>query len=278
MSHSIRQPLLALLCLGLAATASGSSGGTADASWTQPGSAATSASRPNLLLIMLDDATEKMIDWRLPDGSWVMPNAQALKGDSSVYENTYVDIPSCCPSRVSTFTGRYPHNTTIKHQGDGVRLPIKQTFAHRLQRAGYATAMAGRFLVPWPIASAPPSFDRYSMVPEGYYDPVINRNGVVEVVPGYSTNLLADDLREYLGEFEPHTMRGPGMRTGHRLLSTLPAAGSPSRPRRPSTRISMSAYVPNRSSSTARTNPSTSGTPRSTRSTTRRSAPASSRR
>ena len=71
-----------------------------------------------------------------------------------------------------------------------------------MKTAGYATAMAGKFLVPWPITSAPPSYDRYSFLKEGYYGPRINRNGQVATVSGYSTTLLANDLRGYLTAFK----------------------------------------------------------------------------
>jgi arylsulfatase A-like enzyme len=160
------------------------------------------AVRPNVLLVNLDDATEKMLDWRKPDGSLVMPNVRSFKSTATVYSNTFVDIPSCCPSRFSLFTGRYPHNTGGRLQEDGTALPVNETLAHQLKAAGYATAMAGKFLVPWPLATPPPSYDRYSFIKGGYYNPRINRNGVVANVSGYSTNLLANDLRGYLNAFE----------------------------------------------------------------------------
>ena len=163
---------------------------------------AAAAVPPNVLLVNLDDATEKMLDWRKPDGSLVMPNVRSFTSTATVYANTFVDIPSCCPSRFSLFTGRYPHNTGGRLQEDGTALPVNETFAHQLKAVGYATAMAGKFLVPWPLTTPPPSYDRYSFIKGGYYNPRINRNGLVATVSGYSTTLLANDLRGYLNGFE----------------------------------------------------------------------------
>ena len=72
-----------------------------------------------MLIVNLDDATEKMLDWRKPDGSRLMPNVQAFKAKATVYPNTFVDIP-LFPSRFSLFTGRYPHNSGGRLQEDGI--------------------------------------------------------------------------------------------------------------------------------------------------------------
>jgi arylsulfatase A-like enzyme len=192
-----RRPAVVLVALvsmvGMAPTAP---------SYGSPATGDGESQAPNVLLVNLDDATELMLNWRKPDGTSVMPNVAAFAAQSTVFPNTFVDIPSCCPSRFSTFTGRYPHNTGGLTQDDGPMLPPKQTFAYQLRRAGYATAMAGKFLVSWPLEKRPPGYGRYSMIKGGYDDPTINRNGTTNKVPGYSTNLLEQDLQRYLKRFE----------------------------------------------------------------------------
>jgi arylsulfatase A-like enzyme len=158
--------------------------------------------RPNILLVNLDDATERMLDWRKPDGTYVMPNLQALKAQSTVFPNSIVADPSCCESRSATFTGRYPHNNGVLRQSDGGQLDTQHTFAHYLKQSGYATAMAGKFLTSWPATAAPPDWNRYSYIRGGYYNPVINRNGITSTYGGYSTNLLMDHLRDSLWAFK----------------------------------------------------------------------------
>ena len=66
--------------------------------------------RPNLILIIADD-----LGWNdcEPYGNPVVrtPNLMRLAKSGMRFDNAFVTISSCSPSRASIVTGRYPHNT-----------------------------------------------------------------------------------------------------------------------------------------------------------------------
>lgn len=76
--------------------------------------------------------------------------------------NSYAASPSCCQSRAATFVGRYPHNEGVWSQAGGPNLDSRGGIAPYLQRAGYHTAMVGKYLnYVW---SKPPGFDNWTTI------------------------------------------------------------------------------------------------------------------
>jgi N-acetylglucosamine-6-sulfatase len=155
---------------------------------------ATAAERPNLLLINLDDA--RFDAWQY------LPKTTAWMASGVTFANTRAAIPSCCPSRASLFTGRYPHNDGVKLQSGGANLTGQPTLMSYLESAGYRTAMAGKFLISWPRTSPPPGFDRHTVIWGGYYDYSAAIDSASRTVSEYSTTFLAKQLRGYLHGFE----------------------------------------------------------------------------
>lgn len=98
--------------------------------------------RPNVLVIEADDL-------RVDDLQW-MPNVRHLLVDRGVtFANSFAPYPLCCPSRASFLSGKYTHNTGVYT----VHAPYafhafndSDTIAVRLQRAGYQTALIGKYL------------------------------------------------------------------------------------------------------------------------------------
>ncbi len=83
-----------------------------------------------------------------------MPQVQALESRGMSFENYFVTDSLCCPSRASIFTGNFPHDTGV-FENAGVDGGItafhshgdeQSTFNIALQRAGYRTAMMGKYL------------------------------------------------------------------------------------------------------------------------------------
>jgi arylsulfatase A-like enzyme len=173
--------------------------------------------RPNVLVIVTDDARAETLE--------AMPKTRRWIADAGVtYTNGFATTPSCCPSRASIFSGRYVHNHGVLRQQLGDRLDQTTTLAGELQGAGYATAMAGKFLNRWPLERPPPGFDRYALANGGYYDQTWAVDGTTRRVPTYSTTFIgdrglafldereADDARPwflYLATFAPHDPRVP---------------------------------------------------------------------
>jgi arylsulfatase A-like enzyme len=200
----------ALVAVGVVAVAAARGAGG-------PAERAEPAARPNVLVIVTDDARAETLE--------AMPKTRRWIADGGVtYTEGFATTPSCCPSRASIFSGRYVHNHGVLRQQLGDRLDQTTTLASYLQGAGYATAMAGKFLNRWPLERPPPGFDRYALANGGYYDQPWAVDGTTRRVPTYSTTFIgdralafldereADDARPwflYLATFAPHDPRVP---------------------------------------------------------------------
>ena len=180
----------------------------------------TTISRPNVLVIVTDDQRP------MADALAVMPNVRSLfvEGGRN-FPRSVVTTPLCCPSRSSILTGRYAHNTGVLTNGDeGQVLAFDQdtTIEAYLKGAGYRTGIVGKFFNTWPLAMAPPFFDRWATMSGGYHDPVMNVDGAVHHVEGYSTSILGSQTVGILDDFDatdddapwflyvaPHAPHGP---------------------------------------------------------------------
>ncbi len=74
----------------------------------------TTNTKPNILLITLDDMnwdSPGVYGGIIPD---LTPNIDALSKEGVLFENAYVQAPNCSPSRVVIQTGLYPHQTGMR--------------------------------------------------------------------------------------------------------------------------------------------------------------------
>lgn len=106
-------------------------------------SAAAEPARPNFILFIADDmAWDDCEAYGHPHIK--TPNLDKLAREGMRFDSAFLTCSSCSPSRSSTITGRYPHNTGARqlHQP----LPAEQvTFVELLKAAGYYTAQAGKW-------------------------------------------------------------------------------------------------------------------------------------
>jgi arylsulfatase A-like enzyme len=98
--------------------------------------------RPNILVVMLDDMRS--------DEMRFAPNARRYVRDRGLdFRNSFSPYPLCCPARASFLLGKYAHNHGVLYHdapyGFGA-LDDHLTIAGRLQDAGYATALVGKYL------------------------------------------------------------------------------------------------------------------------------------
>lgn len=98
---------------------------------------------PNFIVFIADDAA-----WNDCGayGNDVIktPNINKLAEEGLVFENAFLTTSSCSPSRCSILTGRYPHSTGAPELH--MPLPADEVlFAGELQKAGYYTAVAGKY-------------------------------------------------------------------------------------------------------------------------------------
>src|SRR5919202_1620845 len=166
----------------------------ADTCFEQP-FRATNTALPNILMIVTDDQR---------DGLGVMPNTRRIfRRGGTDYTDAFVSDPLCCPSRASIFTGRYPHNHDVRTEEDALNLAPGSTIQHYLERAGYCTAILGKYLNSWPIDRTPPDFNSASIFAESAYayrNTVFNLDGQVATVPAYSTGFLSRGALAFLRE------------------------------------------------------------------------------
>jgi arylsulfatase A-like enzyme len=103
---------------------------------------AQTGQRPNVLWIMAD---QLRFDCLGANGNKLIqtPHIDRLAARATNFRNAFVQSPVCVPSRVSYFTGRYPHS----HKNRVNYTPLdgrEQLIQKMFQSAGYATASAGK--------------------------------------------------------------------------------------------------------------------------------------
>ncbi|MFV2172121.1 sulfatase [Actinomadura sp. LOL_016] len=122
-----------------------------------------------------------------------MPRVQEMRKKGLGFSKFFVTDSACCPSRATILTGKLPHNTGVlrnvpPHGGHSVfkeRGNEAMTYAVGLQRAGYRTAMMGKYMNEYPVKSGtvPPGWSEWYVTDLGYeqYGYELNENG--KVVP-----------------------------------------------------------------------------------------------
>jgi N-sulfoglucosamine sulfohydrolase len=101
------------------------------------------AEKPNIIVFIADDAAWNDCG---PYGNQNIktPNINKLAEEGVVFYNAFLTTSSCGPSRCSILTGRFPHSTSAPELH--MPLPADQLlFAGELQKAGYFTAVAGKY-------------------------------------------------------------------------------------------------------------------------------------
>lgn len=113
------------------------------------------AAPPNIVFLLTDD-----LDAR---SAATMPRLQELTRRGTSFSAAYATTPMCVPARATLLTGKYPQNTGVRsnrppsggyqafHQGG----QEADTVAVWLQKAGYRTALIGKYLNWYPEGAAP---------------------------------------------------------------------------------------------------------------------------
>lgn len=132
-----------------------------------PAKAAAAAKRPNIIYIMSDDHAAPAIS-AYTDRLIRTPNLDRLAKEGMRFDNCFCTNSICTPSRAVVLTGKYSHKNgalTLDVSFDG----SQQTFPKLLQKAGYYTAMVGK----WHLGTEPTGFDYYNVLPGqgAYFNP-----------------------------------------------------------------------------------------------------------
>ncbi len=150
----------------------------------------------NIVYIMTDDHTGQMMSCY--DTRYMhTPNLDRIARDGVRFTNSFVANSLSGPSRACMLTGKHSHangftdNTACVFDGD------QPTFPKYLQKAGYQTALFGK----WHLGSMPQGFDRWEILPgQGYYynPDFIHENGDTITEHGYLTNIITDKSIDWL--------------------------------------------------------------------------------
>jgi arylsulfatase A-like enzyme len=204
------------------------------------------SSVPSIVFILTDDQRWDTLD--------AMPTVRSrLAAHGVTFTNGFVSDPLCCPSRASILTGEYAHSTGVWQNKEpyGGFMAFHQdhtTIATWLRRAGYHTALFGKYLNKYAGTYVPPGWEKWEAIAGAvnpynlYYRYTLNIDGhLVEHgrnAGDYSTNVLADDAVKYIRKtsgslflyfapYAPHTPATPAPEDANQVLK-LPPARPPS--------------------------------------------------
>src|SRR4051794_33456877 len=137
----IAAALLVLVGVGVGLAAEGRARGRA-----APAVEPVRGAHPNIVFVLTDDLSWALLPY--------MPQVRRLERDGMTFRQFIVADSLCCSSRATIFTGEFPHNTGVlgnvppvggyqafRRNGD-----LARSVAVALQRAGYRTALFGKYL------------------------------------------------------------------------------------------------------------------------------------
>ncbi len=159
--------------------------------------------RPNILFIMSDDHTAQAI------GAYATvlkqlnptPTIDTLAAEGMRFDNAFCTNGICTPSRACIITGLYNHNNGVFDLGGRI-LPENQTLPIQMRKAGYQTAIIGK----WHLQEEP-NFDFYKVLPGqgSYFNPVFCVQGeqpwpknIVKHDGEHSSDAVTDSTLQWL--------------------------------------------------------------------------------
>ena len=180
--------------------------------------AASSGSRPNIVIIMADDMG--FSDIGCYGSEIATPNLDRLARGGLRFTQFY-NAARCCPTRAALLTGLYPHQAGVGHMmedrgREGYRGELNRrcvTIAEVLRTAGYHTLMSGK----WHVTPAPSAskdnwprqrgFDRFYGTIHGagsFYDPVTLTRDNTPIEPEskdfYYTDAISDHAVRFIND------------------------------------------------------------------------------
>jgi len=168
--------------------------------------------RPNIIFVLTDD-----LDYA---SAQKMPQIRSrLADEGASFEEAFVSLALCCPSRATILTGLYAHNHNVisnKPPDGGFEKFLSEgheenTIAVGLQQAGYRTAFFGKYLNGYPGDEAstyiPPGWDEWhGKLGHRDHQPYrykINENGQVvsygSDTKDYFTDVLSRQATDFIG-------------------------------------------------------------------------------
>jgi uncharacterized sulfatase len=172
---------------------------------------AAAQQRPNILFVYTDD-----------QGPWALgasgntqahtPNMDRLAAEGAYLTNSFVTTPVCSPSRVGLLCSRYGSELGItdwinpREETDLGLEASMATWVRDLERAGYATALVGKWHLGIQDHHHPSHFgyQQFSGFRPGgnkVKNPELEVDGELQTVEGLTTDILTDYAVDYVEEF-----------------------------------------------------------------------------
>jgi len=163
--------------------------------------------KPNIVFVLTDDQPYNTIG--LAGNTYIQtPNIDSLINNGVYFDNMYLPLAWCAPSRASILTGKVPH--THKLTTNRLILPPNQmTLSEILQSVGYHTGIFGKCHLgdPNDVEKYKRGFDvRVLPYPDSgalsgsWYNYQVSKNGVIEDVNQYVTDFYADEAIKFIKE------------------------------------------------------------------------------
>jgi len=155
--------------------------------------------KPNIIYIMSDDHAYQAISAYGGVLAKIAPtpNIDRIGANGMLFNRCYVTNSLSGPARATILTGQYSHINGFKDNFGQTKFDGSlTTFPKVLQKAGYQTAMIGK----WHLGSDPTGFDYWDILPGqgAYYNPVFIDTAGQHKMTGYVTEIITEKTLSWL--------------------------------------------------------------------------------
>lgn len=144
---------------------------------------AYASSKPNVVIILADDLDERMTSKYFDE---VLPVFNKMKKEGINFENSYVSVSVCCPSRAGLLSGKFPNKTGVyNNTGDygGWKQFVDDepdAMPAHFQKNGYQTALIGKYFNGYKV-----KYGKTPPIPYGWTNGLVPIDGSIIPYRGY---------------------------------------------------------------------------------------------